>query len=52
MTQTEFAEKLGTDQPRISQFLNGKGRPSINEVDKMCEALGCQVEDIIEYVEG
>jgi putative transcriptional regulator len=51
MTQKELAEKTGIRPPTVSAICVGtvKHLP-IDALDKICEALGCQPADLMEYV--
>lgn len=47
LTQTELANKIGTQQFRISLWESGKVKPSINMLIKLSVALGVTVNDLI-----
>ena len=51
MTQKELAERTGIRPPTVSAICLGtvKHLP-IDALDKICEALDCKVEDIMEYL--
>lgn len=48
ITQAEFAKKCKIDPSRMSKFLNGVALPSTKELAKICEALQCQPNNILE----
>ena len=51
MTQKELAERTGIRPPTVSAICLGtvKHLP-IDALDKICGALDCKVEDIMEYL--
>lgn len=49
--QIEIAEKLGIKQQRLSNWVNGKGFPNLNEAFKLARYFNCSVEDLWEYKE-
>jgi len=49
LSQNKFALLLGIDKSELSRILNGLRSPSSMEICKMCEALGCQPCDVIEW---
>jgi putative transcriptional regulator len=52
MTVTELAERVGITVPNMSILKTGKARAiKVSTLAKLCEALGCQPGDILEYVE-
>lgn len=51
MTQKELAEKTGIRPPTVSAICTGTVKQyPIYALDKICEVLGCQPGDIMEYV--
>ncbi len=51
MSVTELTEKVGITMANISILKNGKAKAiKFSTLEKICEALGCQPGDIIEYV--
>lgn len=46
LTSKELAEKLYISQSSISQYENGKRRPSIKVAKRIAELFGCTLEDI------
>ncbi|MBI2410786.1 MAG: helix-turn-helix transcriptional regulator [Candidatus Kerfeldbacteria bacterium] len=50
MSVTELAEKVGITMANISILKNGKARAiRFSTLEAICEALGCQPGDILEY---
>jgi len=49
-TKKSFAEQCGIDKSRMGKFLNGKIPPSMIELDRICAALQCQPNDVIEWI--
>ncbi len=51
MSVTELTEKVGITMANVSILKNGKAKAiKFSTLEKICEALGCQPGDIIEYV--
>lgn len=46
LTQEEFAEKIGKQQVTVSAWENGKAAPVANFLPKICEVLGCTLDDL------
>ena len=51
VTQTLLAEKSGTNQVSINNYLSGKSTPSFYVVDKIARVLHCSTEDF-RYLKG
>jgi putative transcriptional regulator len=50
MSVTELAEKVGITLANISILKNGKAKAvRFSTLEEICEALGCQPGDILEY---
>ena len=50
MSVTELAEKVGITMANISILKNGKAKAiRFSTLEAICEALGCQPGDILEY---
>lgn len=50
MSVTELAEKVGITMANISVLKNGKARAiRFSTLEAICNALGCQPGDILEY---
>ncbi len=50
MSVTELSEKVGITMSNISVLKNGKAKAiKISTLAKLCQALGCQPGDILEY---
>ena len=53
MSVTELAEKVGITIANVSVLKNGKAKAlKISTLIKLCEALDCQPEDLLEYKKG
>jgi transcriptional regulator with XRE-family HTH domain len=48
-TQQRLASETGIDQHKISEFLNNKKSPSIEEFQKLGNALQCDVATLMPY---
>jgi len=49
----ELATMVDITQANLSILKNGKGKAiRFSTLSKLCEVLGCQPGDILEYVEG
>jgi len=46
LTQKELADKISVSESYICQIENGK-MVSLPKLDKMAEALGCKVKDLV-----
>jgi putative transcriptional regulator len=50
MSVTELAEKVGITMANISVLKNGKAKAiRFSTLEAVCETLGCQPGDILEY---
>lgn len=50
MSVTELSERVGITMANISILKNGKAKAlKVTTLAKLCEALGCQPGDILEY---
>jgi len=50
MSVTELTEKVGITMANLSILKNGKARAvRFSTLESICEALGCQPGDILEY---
>lgn len=47
MTICELAKKVGLNYNTISQYENGSHRPRTDNIQKIAEALGCELKDIV-----
>jgi transcriptional regulator with XRE-family HTH domain len=47
MTQAELSEKAGLSQEHISRIENGKFTPNVKTADRIAEALGVTLMDIL-----
>lgn len=51
MSVTELSERVGITMANISILKNGKAKAvRMETLSKICEALGCQPGDILEYI--
>ncbi len=51
LTQLELSRLVGVTESTIQNWESGRtGADHIERIVKFCKALGCQVEDLIEYV--
>lgn len=44
--QTELSRRTGISQPLLSRYMSGKTTPSFYNVDRICKALECSVDDL------
>ena len=51
ISQHELAEKMGVTYQAISQYERGKREPKIEQVQRICEALGCTLDEMLSDVE-
>lgn len=47
LTQEELASRIGCSQPYISQIEQSDARPTLGTLQKVAEALGCTVADLV-----
>lgn len=47
MTICELAEKTGLNYNTISQYENGIHNPRLENIQKIADALGCEIKDIV-----
>lgn len=47
MTICELAEKTGLNYNTISQYENGIHNPRLKNIQKIADALGCEIKDIV-----
>lgn len=51
MTQADLARSTGIRPSTIGDYYHELvERVNLNHLDKICEVLGCQVSDVLEYV--
>ena len=51
MSVTELSERVGITMANISILKNGKAKAiKLDTMDKICRALDCQPDDILEWV--
>lgn len=51
LTRRELVEKSGISEPAISNYLSGRKTPSIKTTIALSYALGCTIEDLVDYGE-
>lgn len=51
LTQKEFAALIGVDQSSVTQWETGKTHPRYTRFNKMCEVLGCTVDELMKEEE-
>lgn len=47
MTQTEFAKRAGVTTGMVSQWILGRRRPSTDSVDRIADALRCDMDEVL-----
>lgn len=47
LTQRELAERVGTGYPGINRILQGKQNPSIDLADRIADAVGVALADLL-----
>ena len=52
LTQTELAERCGSNHPFISNLERGVKVPSLTMVLRLAEALECRVYDLVKVFDG
>jgi transcriptional regulator with XRE-family HTH domain len=50
MTQRQLAKAIGKTETRVSNYVNGKSDMGIRSFTRICEALECGVDDLLEGV--
>lgn len=50
MSQQELADKIGTTQPRVSEWENDKVEPTLYNIIRIVDALLVSFEDLTEDV--
>ena len=46
-TITAIAESAGMARPDLSILLSGRGNPTVATLDRLAQALGCDVRDLL-----
>ena len=49
LTRTELAEKSGISYISIVNYINGKRVPSVYQFEKLAQALGCTIDDLLNF---
>ena len=52
LTRRELVEKSGVSEPAISNYLSGRKTPGIKTTIALAYALGCTIEDLVDYGEN
>ena len=52
LSQAQLAEKIGTSQSRIARLEAGKEDPGFTTMKKICEALGVDLNELGEALDG
>ena len=52
LTQVAFSEKVGVNKGRFSRMMSGQILPNVREINRICSALKCSVQDVIEWEES
>jgi putative transcriptional regulator len=48
---TELAEAIGVNRTTLSKMVNVRGYSTVTDnIDKLCDYFGCQVQDLMEFV--
>ena len=51
LTQVAFSRKVGVNEGRFSRIMSGQILPNMRELNDICTALQCGVQDVIEWEE-
>lgn len=49
MTQQQLAEKTGVSQSLLSNYLNGKTIPTAYRLQKIADAIHCDMKDLVMF---
>ena len=49
LTQVAFSRKVGVNEGRFSRMMSGQILPNMRELNDICTALKCGVQDVIEW---
>ena len=44
----DIARALGVDSSSVSQYLSGRAQPTLANLSKLCNFIGCSADDILE----
>ena len=47
-SKTEIARALGIKPSSVSQYLSGRAQPTLANLSKLCNFIGCSADDILE----
>ena len=47
-SKTQIAKEIGVSKPTISQYLAGKIQPSLSTFARLCIALNCSADEILQ----
>ncbi len=48
----DIARALGIDSSSVSQYLSGRAQPTLANLSKLCNFIGCSADDILEIKKG
>lgn len=46
--KSDLARELGVDPSTISQYLSGRAQPTLANLSRLCNIMGCSSDDILE----
>lgn len=49
ITESELSQRTGFSEKRINSILTGKGRISIDDMDRICKALGTDPQSLLDW---
>ena len=47
MKKSEIAAAIGVSKATVSQYLSGRAQPTLATLSKLCEAIDCSADDIL-----
>ncbi len=47
-TKADIARALGIKQSSLSQYLSGRAQPTLANLSRLCNFIGCSADDILE----
>lgn len=48
ISQVELAKMIGKNKSSVSQYLSGKNKPNARTLDKICEVLNCDKDELLD----
>lgn len=48
LTQSDLAKRIGVNQPMVSKWLSGTITPESSTQDRLCKALECSIDRLVE----